>query len=66
MYCIFKGANTSSTYFYCDPTDMSCVSVGDKIVLTNFNFIPSDVGRDDWHQKVIGPVFHETRAEDSG
>lgn len=45
---------------------MSCVPVGDKVFLFNFNPIPFDVGRYDWHQEVIGPVFHETRDEDSG
>lgn len=66
MIVFFKGTNTSSTYLYGDPTDMSCVPVGDKVFFSNFNPIPFDVGRYDWHQEVIGPVFHETRDEDSG
>lgn len=61
----FKGTNTSSTSLYDDSTDMSSVPMGDKVFLSNFNPIPFDVGRYDWHQEVIGSVFHKTRAEDS-
>lgn len=45
---------------------MSCLPVADKIFHSNFNTIPFDVGRYDRHQEVIGSVFHEARAEDSG
>lgn len=61
-----SGANTSSSSFHRNPTDLPCLPLGNKIFLDNLYFIPAHVGSNDRDQEILGLLFHSTRNEDPG
>lgn len=55
------GPNSTRTSIYCYSINLSCMSLGDKIILYDFYTVSTDVSCDDRYKKVARFDLYKTR-----
>lgn len=60
------GTYTTRPSFYRSTINLPRLLVGNKIFLSNVDFIPFNVGRYDWNKKVVRLFLHEEGTENTG
>lgn len=65
VQCFVIGTNTSCAYFHGNSTNLSRVSLGDKVVLDDIYSLPTDAGGDDWYKKSSRLILHKKGNENS-
>lgn len=60
------GSIETCTHLYTDSICMSRRSMDDKIIFLYIDFVPIDVGGNDWYSKVLGLSIYTERAKNFG